>query len=526
MVGDLEDQVRGGALARVGGMINEKYRLERLIGAGGMACVYEATHRNANRVAIKILHPFLSVHGELRSRFLREGYVANTVDHRGAVRVLDDDVAEDGSVFLVMELLQGETLDARCQREGGRLPEGDVCEIARHLLEVLAAAHAKGIVHRDIKPENVFLTTEGTLKVLDFGIARLRETGGSAAMTKTGRTMGTPAFMPPEQALGRSKDIDGRSDLYAVGATMFTLLSGRFVHEAETAEEMYIRAGSRQARSVKAVAPQLPPEIAGVIDRALAFHMAERWESARAMDAALAEACRIAYGARAPGASASEGPRAGRVPSTVDERSSAPPRLSPVAPTLPSDASGLGSRPATFGSAPPFTNDRASTTAGVASSPESSDERPAGVPAPIATRHAALWGGLGVAVLAGLGGLYGITRGRDPVRSDAAPAMPTITAQAAPTSPAVSVPSAVLTPQDLGTAQELALRPDAGVHPAPVAPTPVRPRPVHAPASTTAVAETPQPVAAPVVDKPASKVNCEPPYTVVNGRYEPKPECM
>src|SRR5580658_675100 len=221
MRSDLDDHAR----ARVGSAINPKYRLERLIGSGGMAAVYLGSHRNGNRVAIKVLHPHVAIDAELRDRFLREGYVANKVDHRGAVRVLDDDTAEDGTVFLVMELLEGETLDARFERSGRRLGAREVCEFAHQLLDVLAAAHSKGVVHRDIKPENLFLTSEGVVKVLDFGIARLREAGGAHAATQTGRMIGTPAFMPPEQALGRSKEIDGQTDLWAVGATMFTLVS-------------------------------------------------------------------------------------------------------------------------------------------------------------------------------------------------------------------------------------------------------------------------------------------------------------
>src|SRR5271165_4496315 len=118
MAGDLDDYAR----ARVGTMINQKYRLDRLIGSGGMASVYLAAHRNGHRVAIKMLHPHLSIDAELRARFLREGYVANKVEHRGAVRVLDDDTTEDGSVFLAMELLLGETLDAYWRRRGERLP--------------------------------------------------------------------------------------------------------------------------------------------------------------------------------------------------------------------------------------------------------------------------------------------------------------------------------------------------------------------------------------------------------------------
>jgi|HubBroStandDraft_1064217.scaffolds.fasta_scaffold02736_6 eukaryotic-like serine/threonine-protein kinase len=292
MRSDLDDHAR----ARVGSAINPKYRLERLIGSGGMAAVYLGSHRNGNRVAIKVLHPHVAIDAELRDRFLREGYVANKVDHRGAVRVLDDDTAEDGTVFLVMELLEGETLDARFERSGRRLGAREVCEFAHQLLDVLAAAHSKGVVHRDIKPENLFLTSEGVVKVLDFGIARLREAGGAHAATQTGRMIGTPAFMPPEQALGRSKEIDGQTDLWAVGATMFTLVSGHHVHEAETMEETLIRAGSQQARPVASVAPGLSPAITGVIDRALRFSRQHRWADAGTMQTALEDAYRTTYG--------------------------------------------------------------------------------------------------------------------------------------------------------------------------------------------------------------------------------------
>jgi serine/threonine-protein kinase len=288
------------AAARIGNTVSKKYRLERLIGVGGMAAVYEAVHRNGLHVAIKILHPQLSIDADLRTRFMREGYVANKVKHRGAVRVLDDDRAEDGSVFLVMELLEGETIDALFHRSGSGLPLREVCQLADQLLDTLSAAHDHKVVHRDIKPENLFLTSEGVLKVLDFGIARLREESAPEAATRTGRTMGTPAFMPPEQALGRSKEIDGQTDLWAVGATMFTLASGQFVHQAETVEEMIVFAGSRSARKLVEALPSAPPVIASVIDRALAKDKEHRWPHARAMRAALTQAYRDAYGAKPP----------------------------------------------------------------------------------------------------------------------------------------------------------------------------------------------------------------------------------
>jgi serine/threonine protein kinase len=270
----------------VGKLLHDKWRLESLLGSGGMAAVYEATHRNGKRAAIKVLHAELSVHDHFRTRFLREGYLANTVGHPGAVSVLDDEVAEDGSVFLVMELLEGETFGERWERCDKRLPAHEVLTIVDKLLDVLAAAHAKGIVHRDIKPDNVFLTNDGQVKVLDFGVARLRELSG-ANVTMSGMTMGTPAFMPPEQARGRSNEIDARTDLWAVGATMFTVLTGRFVHRAETGNEVMLMAMMKRAPLLAAVAPALPADLCAIVDRALEYERERRFASAAEMQSAV-----------------------------------------------------------------------------------------------------------------------------------------------------------------------------------------------------------------------------------------------
>jgi serine/threonine protein kinase len=277
------------AHARVGRALCGKYRVDRLIGIGGMAAVFEGTHlRNANRVALKILHRDFATQKDMRARFLREGYAANSVGHPGAVRVLDDDKADDGSIFLVMELLEGETLDARFAKSADKLGVSEVVSLAIDVLDVLAAAHGKGIVHRDIKPENLFLTREGEVKLLDFGIARLRTT--SPSVTGRGDWLGTPAFMSPEQALGRVAEVDAQSDVWAVGATAFMLLSGRYVHEGATSSEMIVRRGSLPAPLLASLAPHVPQAIAAVFDRALAFAKADRWPSAKAMRDALAEA--------------------------------------------------------------------------------------------------------------------------------------------------------------------------------------------------------------------------------------------
>jgi eukaryotic-like serine/threonine-protein kinase len=292
------------ARARVGSVLNGKYRLDRVLGVGGMAAVYSATHlRNASRIAVKLLHPEMAAEANVRRRFLREGYAANSVEHPGTVRILDDDTAEDGSVFLVMELLEGETLDHRWERSGHRLGAREVARLMYQVLEVLAAAHAKGIVHRDIKPENLFLTRGGTLKVLDFGVARLIEGPVTATREGTG-IIGTPAFMAPEQVLGKA--VDPQSDLYSVGATAFTLLSKRYVHDADNAAEMMVVVGSRPARSLALVSPDLPPALTVVVDRALRFEKSERWPDARSMMAALADAYQATFDAPMPGAEEAE----------------------------------------------------------------------------------------------------------------------------------------------------------------------------------------------------------------------------
>jgi len=290
------DAVVQRAEARVGVILKGKYRLERLLGTGGMAAVYRASHRNGSRVAIKMLHLELSLDKEARSRFLLEGYAANNVDHPGVVRVLDDDTADDGSVFVVMELLEGTTLDKLLEQSGGALAPALVMDISHQLTDVLASAHEKGIIHRDLKPENLFLTTGGVLKVLDFGLARVGAMQNAHA-TQSGQVFGTPAFMPPEQALGRTSEVDHRTDLWAAGATMFTLLSGQLVHEAQSVNEHLIYAASRPARSLASVARGVPRPIVAVVDRALSFAKTDRFPDARAMQRAIDDACIAAFGA-------------------------------------------------------------------------------------------------------------------------------------------------------------------------------------------------------------------------------------
>jgi eukaryotic-like serine/threonine-protein kinase len=297
-----DDPERERAQARIGSVLKDKWRLDALLGVGGMGAVYAATHRNKMRVAVKMLHAELCGNDSIRTRFLREGYLANTVDHPGSVSVLDDDIAEDGSAFLVMELLDGETVESRMQRHGGALETREAMAIGDKLLDVLAAAHDKGIVHRDIKPENLFLTRAGTLKVLDFGIARIFESSREKTGTRAGTVMGTPAFMAPEQALANWDAVDGRTDIWAVGATMFTMLTGRHVHEGKTGNEKLIKSATVPAPSLATVAA-FPPPLVQLIDRALAFKREDRWPDARTAR----EALRAAF-AEMKGAQSKPGP--------------------------------------------------------------------------------------------------------------------------------------------------------------------------------------------------------------------------
>jgi serine/threonine-protein kinase len=292
---DLSDA--SAAEARIGTTIRDKYRLDRVLGMGGMAIVYAATHRNQKQLVVKMLRPELSAQPDIRKRFLREGYVANTVKHPGAMAVLDDDIAEDGSAFLVMDLLEGHDLEHLLEMRGGRLKPRAVLAIAYQLLDVLAAAHANGIVHRDIKPANLFVTREGTVKVLDFGIARVRAAmEGGPRRTVSGTMMGTPGFMPPEQALARSRDIDGQTDVWATGATLFALLTGALAHAGETGAELMVNGATVPARALSSVIADVPPAVAQVVDRALAFDKASRWPSAAAMRDAARDAYAELYG--------------------------------------------------------------------------------------------------------------------------------------------------------------------------------------------------------------------------------------
>ncbi len=277
------------AVERVGNVLNDKWTLERLVGVGGMAAVYAGRHRNGARAAVKVLHHDLARHKEVRERFQREGYAANKVDHPGVVKVLDDDVVSSGpdagTAYLVMELLEGESLQDRLERGVG-FGERAFLDLAFEVLEVLQAAHARGVVHRDLKPENLFFARDEAepdktrVKVLDFGLARLLD---SQTITTYGLALGTPSFMSPEQAAGRVDEIDGRTDLFALAATGFRVRAGRRIHEADSPAEVVAMMSRLPAPRIGTIVANVSAPYARVIDRALEFKREDRYEGAAAM---------------------------------------------------------------------------------------------------------------------------------------------------------------------------------------------------------------------------------------------------
>ncbi len=280
----------GAARARIGTTVGG-YRLEAILGVGGTATVYRGEREDGQRAAIKMLHAWLNADARAKKRFLREAAVANRLQHPAIVRMLSEGEDESGTAYLVMELAEGRTLEALRVARAGRLEADEVTRIADELLAVLAVAHAQGVVHRDIKPANLLLTPEGELRVLDFGIARVMELSENPSLvTRSGAVLGTIFFMAPEQALGVRDDIDARADVWAVGATMFTLLCGQFVHRARTVNEALVQAATQPAPPIEKQCPNLPPAVAAVINRALSFDRHHRYADAGAMRAALQRA--------------------------------------------------------------------------------------------------------------------------------------------------------------------------------------------------------------------------------------------
>jgi len=251
----------------------DRYRVEREIGRGGMARVFLAQDLKLDRpVAIKTLRPELAavLGGE---RFLREITLAAKLEHPHILAVYDSGVA-DGCLYYVMPYVEGESLRERLQREK-QLPLDDALRIAREVADALSYAHSRGVIHRDIKPENILLEV-GHAVVADFGIAKAIDQAGGERLTETGLTLGTPAYMSPEQAAG-SGELDGRSDLYSLGCVLYEMLAGRPPFVGASAESVVQQHLAAEAPPITGIRPAVPAQVAATLERALAKTPADRF---------------------------------------------------------------------------------------------------------------------------------------------------------------------------------------------------------------------------------------------------------
>lgn len=274
--------------ARVGQVIKGKWTIESLLGVGGMAAVYAAVHRNSTRAALKILHADFAREKTVVERFLREAYVSNKVGHPATVQVQDDDQTENGEPYLVMELLEGETVRDAWKKSGRTMPVVRVLQIAERVLDCLVACHKINVIHRDLKPANIFITDIGDIKVLDFGVAQMRD--ATSERTATGTALGTPAYMSPEQAMGLVDQLDGRADLFSVGAMIHALVTGHRINNGRTEQEALVMAATKPVPSVARLAPNLPLEVIALTDKSLQWDRRNRFADAAEMQAAVLEA--------------------------------------------------------------------------------------------------------------------------------------------------------------------------------------------------------------------------------------------
>jgi len=291
-----------------GAVIRGKYRILGKLGAGGMATVYKALHMGFDEVcALKVIHPQLAGDPSFVKRFGQEAALTRKLQHPNAVRVEDIDQADDGRPFMVMEFIEGKSLKDVIQRQAP-LAVPRVCRIAKQVAGALEAAHQLGIIHRDIKPANILLTWpsggEEVAKVLDFGIAKMKEVhlaADGATLTRTGTSIGTPAYMSPEQAMGTAgAALDGRADLYSLGVVMYEMLTGELPIQAESEVQMLIGQINTAPQPIRARRPELPEEIGAVVMQCLEKDPARRPASGAAVIARIEAAERGVGSSDAP----------------------------------------------------------------------------------------------------------------------------------------------------------------------------------------------------------------------------------
>ena len=273
-------------MALQAGQLFGNYRIVRLLGEGGFGEVYLAENPLIERrAAVKVLHTALARDVELVRRFLNEARAASAIRHRNIIEVFDAGVTPEGAPYILMEFLEGVSLQTRLA-DRGRLALAQALEVARQAGSALAAAHAAGIVHRDLKPENLFLVPDAAapngerVKILDFGIAKIKRSGGTGGTMRTqaGLIMGSPAYMSPEQCKD-SADVDLRSDIYSFATIIYEALAGRTPHVAASGTEMLIMHLTEMPPPLRELVPDVPAHVEAAIMRGLARARADRFDS-------------------------------------------------------------------------------------------------------------------------------------------------------------------------------------------------------------------------------------------------------
>jgi serine/threonine protein kinase len=261
-----------GTSVKPGELIQSRYRLIRVLGSGASGSVWAAKNELIDReVALKIMSPSVAEDAVALQRFFNEAKASGRVRSPSIVEILDLGQAEDGSPFLVFELLYGEGIDERLRREGTIAIE-PLFELLVGVARALAIAHAQGIVHRDLKPANIFIhksaSGETVAKILDFGISKIFESGTNFSLTRTGMVVGSPAYMSPEQAAGQ-EDVDGRADIWSLGVVMFEALTGTLPHEAPNYNALMVRILTQDVDPVHTRKTDLPPAVCAIVDQCL-----------------------------------------------------------------------------------------------------------------------------------------------------------------------------------------------------------------------------------------------------------------
>src|SRR5271154_6782885 len=260
-----------------GMVLAQRYEIVQILGQGGMGAVYKATDRELNRtVAIKVIRPDLDRDQGIVDRFKQELLLAHQVTHRNVIRIYDLSEA-DGMKFITMEYVEGENLLTLIE-EKKKFPPEEAVEVMQQVCRALEAAHAVGVIHRDLKPQNIMRDASGRILVMDFGLARTLEGDG---MTQTGAMVGTMEYMSPEQAL--AKDLDQRSDLFALGLILYEMLTGKTPFQAESALASLIKRTQERATPVSDIDNQIPGALSGIVSKCLERDLNERYQSAAAI---------------------------------------------------------------------------------------------------------------------------------------------------------------------------------------------------------------------------------------------------